>query len=206
MPREAARSAGPRLMPCMRGLAPAMASTFLTPSAVSRMAWIRIGLGRRVLGFELGQQLIEVVDVPGPLDLRQHDHVELGAGGRHDLQDVVERPGRVERVDARPQPRLAEVVGLGHGDEAAPGRHLGVGGDGVLEVAQHDVDLGDEVLEAARIFSLCGGTKWIMRSSRTGSCRKGSGAPMASGAKCLAGVRVARHGAVPLLRCNKATL
>ena len=33
----------------------------------------------------------------------------------------------------------------------------------------------------ARIFSMCGGTKWIMRSSRTGSSRKGAGAPMASG-------------------------
>ena len=92
MPREAARSAGPRLMPCMRGLAPAMASTFLTPSAVSRMAWMRMGFVTRVLGLELGQQLVEVVDVPGTLDLGQHDHVELVAGGRHDLQDVVEHP------------------------------------------------------------------------------------------------------------------
>ena len=36
--REAARSAGPRLMPCMRGEAAAMSATLLTPSAVSRMA------------------------------------------------------------------------------------------------------------------------------------------------------------------------
>ena len=43
MAREAARSAGPRLMPCMRGEAVAIAATFSTPSAVSRMAWIRIG-------------------------------------------------------------------------------------------------------------------------------------------------------------------
>ena len=77
-------------------------------------------LGQGVLGLELGQQLVEIVDVPGALDLGQHDHVELGAGGRHDLQDVVEPPGRVQRVDARPQPRLSEVVRLGHGDEAAP--------------------------------------------------------------------------------------
>ena len=35
----------------------------------------------------------------------------------------------------------------------------------------------------ARIFSMCGGTKWIMRSSRTGSSRKGAGAPIASGLK-----------------------
>ena len=30
---------------------------------------------------------------------------------------------------------------------------------------------------------MCGGTKWIMRSSRTGSSRNGSGAPIASGLK-----------------------
>jgi hypothetical protein len=41
--REAARSAGPRLMPCMRGEAVAIAATLSTPSAVSRMAWMRIG-------------------------------------------------------------------------------------------------------------------------------------------------------------------
>src|SRR3954465_12119739 len=35
----------------------------------------------------------------------------------------------------------------------------------------------------ARIFSMCGGTKWIMRSSRTGSSRRGVGAPIASGWK-----------------------
>ena len=40
----------------------------------------------RVLGLELGQELVEVVDVPRPLDLGQHDHVELVAGGRNDLE------------------------------------------------------------------------------------------------------------------------
>ena len=35
----------------------------------------------------------------------------------------------------------------------------------------------------ARIFSLCGGTKWIMRSSREGSSVSGRGAPIASGSK-----------------------
>ncbi len=39
----------------------------------------------------------------------------------------------------------------------------------------------------ARIFSICGGTKWIMRSSRTGSSRNGAGAPIASGLKKLRG-------------------
>src|SRR5262249_46157201 len=35
----------------------------------------------------------------------------------------------------------------------------------------------------ARTFSLWGGTKWIIRSSRTGNSRRGAGAPTASGAK-----------------------
>ena len=82
----------------MRGEAAAMASTFLTPSAVSRMAWMRIGLLDGVLGLELGQQLVEVVDVPGALDLRQHDHVELVAGGGDDLDDVVEHPGQLRQL------------------------------------------------------------------------------------------------------------
>ncbi len=33
----------------------------------------------------------------------------------------------------------------------------------------------------ARSFSICGGTKWTMRSSLTGSSRSGAGAPIASG-------------------------
>ena len=41
-----------------------------------------------------------------------------------------------------------------------------------------------------RTFSLWPGTKWIMRSSFTGSSRAGSGAPIASGLKNWRGVRV----------------
>ncbi len=103
---------------------------------------------QRVLGFELREELVQVVDVPRPFDLRQHDHVELAADGRHDLENVVERPGRVERIDARPQSRLAVVEGAGHGDEALPCRDLGVGRDGVLEIAEHDVHLGDQIADA----------------------------------------------------------
>ena len=39
----------------------------------------------------------------------------------------------------------------------------------------------------ARTFSMCGGTKWIMRSSLTGRSRSGAGAPIASGLKKLRG-------------------
>ena len=98
-----------------------------------------------VLRLELGEELVEIVDVPDALDLGQHDHVELVADRRDDLDDVVERPWRVERIDPRPQPGGAEIIGLGHLDEAAPRRLLGVGGNGVLEVAEHDVHLADQV-------------------------------------------------------------
>jgi hypothetical protein len=62
------------------------------------------------LRFELGEELVEIVDVPRAFDLGQHDDVELVAGLRDDLGDVVEQPRRVEAVDARPQAgALAEI-------------------------------------------------------------------------------------------------
>ena len=95
--------------------------------------------------FELGEQLVEVMDVPGPVDLGQHDDVELVADRRDDLGDVVERPGRIERIDARPQSGRPEIDRLAHGDEARARRLLGLDGDGVLEVAEHHVDLAGEL-------------------------------------------------------------
>ena len=97
-----------------------------------------------MLGFELGEQLIEIMDVPGALDLRQHDDVELLADRGDDLANVVERPGRIERVDARPQSGCAEIASLRHGDEAISCGHLGVGRNGILQIAEHHVDLGDQ--------------------------------------------------------------
>ena len=100
-----------------------------------------------MLGFELGKQLVEVVDVPRPLDLGQHDDVELVADGGDDLAHVVEHPRAVEAVDARPQAGRSEIVVARHSDEASARGFLLVGGDGVLEVAQHDVDLTGDVLD-----------------------------------------------------------
>ena len=94
---------------------------------------------------QLRQQLVEIVDVPGAVDLGQHDDVELVADGADDLGDVIERPGRIERVDAGPQARRAEIGGLGHGDEAVARRLLGVDWNGVFQIAQHHVDLGHQL-------------------------------------------------------------
>jgi hypothetical protein len=88
---------------------------------------------------ELGEQPVDVVDVPGPLDLRDHDDVEAIADLRDERGQVVQDPGRVERVDAGPQLRGAQVGVAARPHEAVAGGLLAVGGDGVLQVAQDDV-------------------------------------------------------------------
>jgi hypothetical protein len=100
------------------------------------------------LGLELGQQPVDVVDVLGALDLRHHDDVERVADRGHQGGQVVERPGTVEGVDPGPQlaapVRPAEALGLlPDADQALAGGDLVVGLDGVLEVAEQDVDGAD---------------------------------------------------------------
>ena len=93
------------------------------------------------LGFELGEQAVDVVDVPRALDLRDHDHVELVADLGHELGQVIEHPGALERVDAGPQLCVAEVRLLGDLDQSLAGRDLLLDRNGVLEVAEQDVGL-----------------------------------------------------------------
>ena len=50
-------------------------------------------LGQSGAGLELGQQPIDVVDVLGALDLRDHDHVETVADLADQRGQVVEHPG-----------------------------------------------------------------------------------------------------------------
>ena len=64
-----------------------------------------------VLRFELCQQLVEIMDIPCPFDLGQHDHIELVADLGDEFGDVVEHPGAVQRVDAGPEARCAEIMG-----------------------------------------------------------------------------------------------
>ena len=97
------------------------------------------------LGFELGEQLIDVVDVPGAFDLRDHDDVELGADGRHDAQQVVEPPRTVEAVHPHPELAVAEIRGLRDLDHPLAGFDLLVGADPVLEVREQHVELADEL-------------------------------------------------------------
>ena len=81
------------------------------------------------------------MDVPGALDLRDHDHVELVADLGDQGGQVVEDPGALERVDPGPELGVAEVDLVGDLDQALAGGDLVVDRDGVLEVAEQDVGL-----------------------------------------------------------------
>src|SRR5262249_51228274 len=56
----------------------------------------------RIFCFQLSEGLVEIVDIPRSFDLWQHEHVELLSHCVDDLDDVIEHPRRVERVDACP--------------------------------------------------------------------------------------------------------
>ncbi len=99
----------------------------------------------RVLRFQLGQELVEIMNIPRPFDFGQHDDIELLSHRAHDLGHVVEHPRRVECVDASPQASCAELVRFGQRDEACARLLLGVGRDSIFEVAEYHVDLCDQL-------------------------------------------------------------
>ena len=55
-----------------------------------------------VARLEQGQILVDEMDVPVALDLGDHHHVELVADLADEPRHVVEEPGRIQRIDARP--------------------------------------------------------------------------------------------------------
>ena len=79
MRRDAARSAGPKLIPWMRGLA---AGDLLEVGDALGGLEHAVDQDRALepgLRLELREQAVDVVDVPRALDLRDHDHLELVA-------------------------------------------------------------------------------------------------------------------------------
>ena len=102
------------------------------------------------LGLELGEHPVDVVDVLGALHLRHHDHVELVADLGDQGRQVVEHPRAVERVDPGPELGRAEVRLLRDPHQAGAGGLLVIGLDGVLEVAEQDVDVADHVGDLGR--------------------------------------------------------
>ena len=98
-----------------------------------------------MLRFQLGQQAVDVMDVPRPLHLGHHHHIQLISDLRNHREKVVQDPGAVQAVDARPEGRVAKIVGQRDFDEAVPGGLLIGRRDGVFEVAEQDIHLGDDL-------------------------------------------------------------
>ena len=155
MRRLAARSAGPSDRPCMRGLA--RADLLDVGHAAGRLedGVHEERLGQPGLGLELGEQAVDVVDVLGALDLRDHDDVERSPtsvtavmrsssphGESRELTRVQSwvspkarrsgrpRPGRPGRPPCRsagtPSSRLASSTSTVGGDVGDLGHHLRV--------------------------------------------------------------------------------
>ena len=101
-------------------------------------------LAQLVARLQQRQMLVDEMNVPGPLDLRNHHDVELVADLGDDAGEVVEQPRRIQRVDAHPEAGRAEIDGLRHRDEALARRFLGLDRNRILEIAEHDVDLRGE--------------------------------------------------------------
>ena len=98
-----------------------------------------------VLRLKLREQLIEIMDVPRPLHLRHHHHVELVPNLGHEFHDVVENPRAVERVDARPKPGAAEIIRARQLDETAPRRFLVLRRDRIFEISADHIHLLDQL-------------------------------------------------------------
>jgi len=101
----------------------------------SRGSRARAAAFEPVLRFELREQLIDEVDVPGPSDLRDHDDVDLCPGGG-DGEPVSSRNRGVERVHARPELRRAEVRSRSRSSRALARRDLVLDLDRVFEVRE----------------------------------------------------------------------
>ena len=186
----------------MRGEAAQISSTLATPRAVSRIAWTRSGRSRPGLGLELGEQAVDVVDVLGPLDLGDHDHVELVAGLGDQRGEVVETPRRVEAVDPGPQLGVAEVDRrVPTSTRPARAASLSAIGMASSRLPSRMSTVGTMSGSLATILSFCGGKKWITRLGRNGISRSGCG--RADGER-LEEVLGTAHAREAMCRCGRS--
>ena len=94
-----------------------------------------------IFGFEQGNVLVNEVNIPRPLDLGNHDHIDLVADVLDDLAQVIEYPGAVQGIDANPHRGVAEVVVAQQLDETSARGVLGFDRDGIFEVAAPHIAL-----------------------------------------------------------------
>ena len=98
-----------------------------------------------VARLEQGEILVDEMNVPVAFDLRRHHNVELVADLAHEPDHVVDEPGRIERIDPRPQGGRTEFGRFRHCDQAVSRRRFRFDRNRVLEIAQDHVDLADQL-------------------------------------------------------------
>ena len=92
--------------------------------------------------FELREEGVDEPDVARGFHLRDDDDVEVGAGLRDDVDDVVVRPHGVDGVDAYGADGAAPVEVVEGVDDGGAGVFLLRRRDGVLEVEEDEVGAG----------------------------------------------------------------
>ena len=191
MRREAARSAGPKLMPCIRGLAAAISSTLVTPRDVSRMAWTSRGRvsparasswarRRSTKWMSQGPSTLGIMTTSSLWPISPTTWVRSSSiQGESRLLTLAHSwvsPRSISRPTRISPSRAATLRSTGTASSRLPSRMS------VLAAISGAL---------ATILSLEKSRKWIIRDGRNSTSRGGSGAPMARGLKKSRGFRTA---------------
>ena len=115
--------------------------------------------------FELGEKPIHVMDVPRPFDFGDDHHLNAVSCLPHEPKHVIQKPGAVETVYARPQRRVAKVNLASDLNQPLSSVDLLVDSDRVFEVAEQDIDFARQLREL-------GSHLWIARVEKVDHARR----------------------------------
>ena len=102
------------------------------------------GLLKPMLGLELSEQLVHIVDVPVAFNLGHHQHVELVTNSAHNSGHIIEEPRAIQCVYASPKPGIGEVILSGNANESCAGRIFSFGRNCIFQITKQHIDVGDD--------------------------------------------------------------
>src|SRR4051794_19381689 len=192
MRRLAARSAGPKLMPWMRGLAAAISSRFDTPSAVSRIACTRIGRSRPDLASSWASRrstkwMSHAPSTFGIITTSSRSPISVTSVVMS--SSIHGESSALTRVHSAVSPRSISMPIF-----TSPARAASLLSTGIASSRFPSTMSALAAVSGSfpTIFSLLGSKKWIIRDGLTGISVTGSGAPTASGFAKSRGLRKVR--------------
>ena len=189
MRRDAARSAGPRLMPCTRGLAAQISSTLFTPSAVSRMQWMNRASCTPCLASSWASSWSTKCTSQGPVTLgiiTVWSRSPISPTRRMTSSRNQGLTTLLTRVQSGVPSRSMSRASLIRPSRASTLRSASIASSRFPSTMS---TFGASAGIFAAIFGLLGSKKWIIRDGVTGIVRGGRGAPSARGSKKARGVR-----------------